>query len=118
MPLYIQSIFVFHKYGILNNKRYNKKRDRTGSLFQQNSKIKPLNDIFHGKISKPSNIGHDYYCFHYIHNNPVDANLVIKNEDWEFSSYRDYLGLRNGSLINKTLALKIKMFMVVGLFIR
>ena len=85
----------------------NKERNRTGSLFQQNSKIKPLNDIFHGKISKPSNIGHDYYCFHYIHNNPVDANLVIKNEDWEFSSYRDYLGLRNGSLINKTLALKI-----------
>ncbi len=22
MPLYIQSIFVFYKYGILNNKRY------------------------------------------------------------------------------------------------
>ena len=22
IPLYIQSIFVFHKYGILNNKRY------------------------------------------------------------------------------------------------
>ena len=47
-----------------------------------------------------------YYCFHYIHNNPVNAGLVIKKEDWEFSSYQDYNGLRNGSLINKSLALK------------
>ena len=79
---------------------------RTGSLFQQNSKIKPINDIFHGKISKPNQIGYDYYCFHYIHNNPVSAGLVSKKEDWEFSSYQDYIGIRNGSLTNKDLALK------------
>lgn len=84
----------------------NKQENRTGSLFQQNSKLKPLNDIFYGKISKTNNIGYDYYCFHYIHNNPVNAGIVHKNEDWEFSSYQDYMGLRNGSLINKTLALK------------
>jgi hypothetical protein len=34
----------------------------------------------------------------YIHLNPVAAGLVSKAEDWEFSSYRDYLGLRNGTL--------------------
>ncbi|MCK4661456.1 MAG: transposase [Bacteroidales bacterium] len=84
----------------------NKQENRTGSLFQQNSKLKPLNDVFYGKISKPTNIGYDYFCFHYIHNNPVNAGIVNKNENWEFSSYQDYLGLRNGSLINKTLALK------------
>lgn len=84
----------------------NKQEKRTGSLFQQNSKIKPLNDIFYGKISKPDEIGYDYYCFHYIHNNPVVSGLVKIKEDWEFSSYRDYMGLRNGSLVNKTLALK------------
>lgn len=84
----------------------NKQEERSGSLFQQNSKLKPLNDIFYGKISKPNHIGYDYYCFHYIHNNPVSSKLVTKPEEWEFSSYRDYCQLRNGSLINKELALK------------
>ena len=79
----------------------NKQENRTGSLFQQNSKLKPINDIFYGKISNPNNIGYDYYCFHYIHNNPINSGIVNKNEEWEFSSYQDYLGLRNGTLINK-----------------
>ena len=83
----------------------NKQENRAGSLFQQNSKFKPINDIFYGKISKPNQIGYDYYCFHYIHNNPVSAGLVKAKEDWEFSSFQDYIGLRNGSLINKKLAL-------------
>jgi len=30
--------------------------------------------------------------------------LVDKLEDWEFSSFRDYAGLRNGTLCNKQLA--------------
>jgi putative transposase len=50
-------------------------------------------------------------CFNYIHNNPVNAGLVKNPEDWEFSSYRDHCGLRNGKLINpertKELGLKI-----------
>ncbi|NOZ47576.1 MAG: hypothetical protein GXO79_12465, partial [Chlorobi bacterium] len=82
----------------------NKQENKTGSLFQQNSKIKPINDILNGKISKPNSVGYEYYCFHYIHNNPVKAGLVANKEDWEFSSYRDYIGLRNGSLINKIIA--------------
>jgi len=85
----------------------NKQENRTGSLFQQHSKIKPLNDIYYGRISNPlRNISYANYCFHYIHNNPVQANLVISKENWEFSSYKDYYGLRNGSLVNKELALK------------
>ena len=84
----------------------NKQEKRSGSLFQQHSKFKPLNDIFYGKISNPSSVAYDYYCFHYIHNNPVKANLVRNKENWEFSSYKDYSGLRNGNLINKELALK------------
>ncbi len=84
----------------------NKQEKQTGSLFQQNSKMKPLNDIFYGKISKPTDIGYDYYCFHYIHNNPVKDGLVHSMDAWEFSSYRDYTGMRKGSLINKTLALE------------
>ena len=34
----------------------------------------------------------------YIHLNPVTAGLVERPEDWEFSSYREYVGLRNGTL--------------------
>ncbi len=48
----------------------------------------------------------DYYfsCFHYIHQNPLKAALVSKLEDWNFSSFKEYAGLRNGTLINKSLA--------------
>lgn len=40
-------------------------------------------------------------CFNYIHQNPVKAGLVKHAEDWEFSSYPDYCGIRNGKLINR-----------------
>lgn len=30
-------------------------------------------------------------CWNYIHNNPIEANTVKKPEDWEYSSYRDFL---------------------------
>jgi putative transposase len=43
-------------------------------------------------------------CFHYIHQNPVKAGLVKSALDWEFSSARDYVGLRNGTLVNKEIA--------------
>jgi putative transposase len=45
-------------------------------------------------------------CFNYIHLNPVTAGLVEKVEDWEFSSVRDYAGLRQGTLINKNITEK------------
>jgi hypothetical protein len=34
----------------------------------------------------------------YIHLNPVVAGLAKQPEDWEFSSYRDYIGLHKGTL--------------------
>jgi len=30
--------------------------------------------------------------------NPVEGELVKRPEDWEYSSYRDYIGVRNGKL--------------------
>ena len=44
-------------------------------------------------------------CFFYIHQNPLNAGLVDKIEDWPYSSFLDYAGLRNGSLCNKELVL-------------
>ncbi len=39
-------------------------------------------------------------CIEYVHQNPVYAGLVKSAEDWEFSSQQDFLGLRNGTLID------------------
>jgi putative transposase len=45
-------------------------------------------------------------CFNYIHNNPVKAGLVKTPGDWEYSSFKDYHGVRDGKLINRTVASK------------
>jgi putative transposase len=34
----------------------------------------------------------------YIHNNPLKAGLVTRLEDWPYSNYLDWVGLRNGTL--------------------
>ena len=76
-------------------KAINEQNKSTGSLFQQNTKAKCLS-----KGSKK----YDYICMHYIHQNPIKAKLVKKMEDWEYSSFKDYCGFRNGTLCNKILA--------------
>ncbi|HLR76678.1 MAG TPA: transposase [Balneolaceae bacterium] len=75
----------------------NKQENRTGSLFQARTKSKNLSK---------GDRNYALTCFHYIHQNPVAANLVKNIEDWEFSSYRDYAGLRNGSLPAKGIGYK------------
>lgn len=80
-------------FGILLSsytKAINKVNSRTGSLFQQHSKSKEISDD-----KTILNV------INYIHQNPLRKGLINKIEDWEFSSYRDYLGLRAGTLINK-----------------
>jgi len=76
----------------------NKQNNYTGSLFQQNTKAKP--------IVKGSR-NYDQVCLHYIHQNPLKGKLVDKIENWEYSSFRDYCGKRNGTLCNKELAANI-----------
>ena len=34
----------------------------------------------------------------YIHLNPIADGLVRRVEDWEFSNYPEFIGLRNGKL--------------------
>jgi hypothetical protein len=45
-----------------------------------------------------------FICFNYIHQNPMSAQLCQKMEDWEFSSFRDYINQRKGTLGNKQMA--------------
>jgi putative transposase len=65
----------------------NRARQRVGPLFQ-------------GRF-RAEHVDREEYLTHlsrYIHLNPVAAGLVRKPADWEYSSYREYAGLRDGSL--------------------
>jgi len=79
-------------------KGINKQKGGTGSLFQQKTKARCVND---GKQSYTDT------AFYYIHQNPMKAGLVKRMEDWEFSSFRDYTALRNGKLCNMQLAFQL-----------
>jgi putative transposase len=79
-------------------KGINKQNNSTGSLFQQKTKAVCVLD---------SEDDHATIAFHYIHQNPMKSNLVQKMEDWEFSSFKDYAGFRNGNLCNKELASRL-----------
>ncbi len=85
----------------------------TGSLFQNRTKAVCLSEVNgitpawfqskYGTIINITNPEKEYpqVCFNYIHENPVRSGLVKAPSDWEFSSYPDYCGIRNGKLINK-----------------
>jgi len=79
----------------------NKQENRTGSLFQQKTKAKCLNEDIESKNNYAA------ICFHYIHQNPLNAGIVKKLEDWKYSSFLDYAGLRNGTLCDQKLAYEI-----------
>ncbi len=74
-------------FALSYTKTTNKERGRVGSLFQG-----PFKAI---------HVDTDQYLTHlsrYIHLNPVFARLVERAQDWEFSSYREFIGVRSGSL--------------------
>jgi putative transposase len=89
----------------------NNQENRTGSLFQMKTKAKCLTDNseitpawFQSNFGTIVNIedperSYPQVCFNYIHLNPVSGKLVENQEDWEFSSCRDFSGLRNGTLV-------------------
>jgi putative transposase len=85
---------------------YNNLHNQAGSLFRQKTKYNCLSEIT--IPSNSINTHQDYYfnCFHYIHQNPLRAGLVKRLEDWEYSSFKDYPLLRNGTICNKELASK------------
>lgn len=70
----------------------NKRRARHGNLFQRNAKAKHIDDE-----------SYLLTLMNYIHQNPVRAGLSKRLADWEYSSYRDYAGMRNGTLPDKAL---------------
>lgn len=75
------------RFGQSYARAINRRYERVGPLFQ---------DRF-----QAIHVDRDEYLLHlsrYIHLNPLEANLVRRPEEWEFSSYREYLGTRRGTL--------------------
>ena len=90
-----------------------KQNNITGSLFQHRTKAVCLTEIngitpawFQTSYGTVINIvdpekEYPQVCFNYIHQNPVKSGLVKTPSEWEFSSYPDHAGIRNGKLINR-----------------
>lgn len=78
------------------SKYYNKKYERVGSLFQDQFKAV--------RIETDEQLT---WTSSYIHNNPKVAGLVADAQGYPWSSYPDYLGLRNGVLCEKDFILKM-----------
>jgi len=74
----------------------NKQNNTIGSLFQQKTKSKILRET-----DNSSQLSYFEQCFHYIHQNPLAAGLVNDLAAWPYSSYPDYVGIRNGTLCKK-----------------
>ena len=87
-------------------KAINIQNETTGNLFQKKTKAKCLNE---NQISPNKFSTRDYAltCFHYIHQNPLAANLIKELNEWKYSSYMDFYGYRNGTLCNKNLAMQL-----------
>ncbi len=85
-------------------KAINIQNNTTGNLFQKKTQAKCLSTE---KESKFTHLDYLLTCFHYIHQNPLMANLVQNIEDWKYSSFSDYYGYRNGTLCNKNLAMEL-----------
>lgn len=65
----------------------NKNYRRVGALFQGHYRFKLIDDR-----------GYLQYLSRYIHRNPVEAGLVSRCADWPWSSYLEYVQLREGTL--------------------
>ena len=74
----------------------NQQLGRQGGLFQPKTKGKQLDTPFCEATYAAT-------CLHYIHQNPVRAGLANGLNDWPYSSYRDYAGLRSGTLCDQLL---------------
>jgi REP element-mobilizing transposase RayT len=76
---------VFNSY----TKAYNKRYDHSGTLFE--GPYKAL------QIERDDHLLH--LC-RYIHANPVKHGLVSQLEEWPYTNYPEWVGLRSGKLVD------------------
>jgi putative transposase len=77
---------VFNSY----SKAYNKRYDHSGTLFEGPYKAR--------RIERDDHLLH--LC-RYIHANPVKHGLVSQPEEWPYSNYPEWVGLRSGELVDR-----------------
>lgn len=90
-----QVSLAMQKFGISYTKAINKRFSRVGALFQGQFQGKPVQTYAH-----LLNL-----CI-YIHANPVKDGLVRLPEEWEYSNYLEWMGLRNGTLVKREFILE------------
>jgi putative transposase len=78
------------RLGVSYTKAINKRFSRVGALFQGQFQGKPI-----------STYAHLLNLCVYIHANPVKDGLVALPEDWEFSNYLEWMGIRDGKLVKR-----------------
>jgi len=64
--------YLFNSY----SKAYNKRYEHSGTLLEDNYKVKPI-----------QHTSHLLHLCRYIHGNPVKDGLVADPADWEYSNY-------------------------------
>ncbi|MEZ4865822.1 MAG: transposase [Caldilineaceae bacterium] len=86
---------IMQPFSTSYTKAINKQQNRVGPLFQGKFKAELVDrDEYLTYLSK------------YIHLNPVKAGLVQSPAVWAYSSYRDYIGMRSGTLPSPQLILE------------
>jgi putative transposase len=78
--------WVFNSY----TKAYNKRYERTGTLLEGRYKAIPVDK--------------EAYLLHlcrYIHANPMRHGLASQLEEWPYSNYPEWMGLRDGALVDR-----------------
>ena len=77
--------YVFNSY----TKAYNNRYDHSGTLFEDNYKVKLV-----------QNKTHLLHLCRYIHGNPVKDGLVADPADWPYSNYLEWVEERDGTLFD------------------
>jgi len=68
-----------------------------------NTKYKLSGTLFEGPF-KAIHVDRNEYLLHlcrYIHRNPLDAGMAVKPEQWDYSNYAEFIGKRNGALVDR-----------------
>lgn len=82
--VYTEDINEFGKFmqktNLIYAQMYNREKNRFGVLFRNRYQTEPIYEI-----------KYLINCIKYIHNNPVNAGMVSRCEDYKYSSYTDYI---------------------------
>lgn len=83
ISVFMQAVFNIY------TKAFNTKYKLSGTLFES--------------AFKSIHVDTNEYLLHlcrYIHRNPLEANMVVKPEQWHYSNYAEFIGKRNGTLVD------------------